>query len=315
MPKKLLLADDSVTVQRVIELTFKDEGMQVVAVSDGRQAIDKVPQERPDIVLADVTMPERDGYEVAASIKANPDLSHIPVVLMTGAFEQIDEVRAREVGCDGVLAKPFEPHMAIALVRQLLAGDRPGLAVAEVSALPPMVTGVAAGYPFDGPPAATSLDDYFDRLDEALSQAASGAEESAPRFDLPPAEAVARDEAASYAASEPHQSLEPAVGIDPTPVPGPPADLADAFSALLAEELGEGTEGAPFGVPEAARPSRMAAQAPAPPAITDEFIDEVARRVSGRLADRAVQEAVSAQVLALAERLVREEIDRIKAQA
>ena len=78
MRPKLLLADDSVTIQRVIELTFADEDMQVVAVGDGQQAIERVQTGSPDIVLADVGMPERDGYEVAAFIKGDPELAHIP---------------------------------------------------------------------------------------------------------------------------------------------------------------------------------------------------------------------------------------------
>jgi CheY-like chemotaxis protein len=121
MPYTLLLADDSVTIQRVIELTFADEDVQVIAVGDGKQAIERIEADRPDIVLADVGMPERDGYEVAAFVKNTPHLSHIPVLLLTGAFEPVDEKRASEVGCDGVLAKPFEPHMVIARVKKLLA--------------------------------------------------------------------------------------------------------------------------------------------------------------------------------------------------
>ncbi len=125
MPHKLLLADDSVTIQRVIELTFADEDVQVIAVGNGQQAIERAERDRPDIVLADVGMPERDGYEVAAFIKGNPSLAHVPVVLLTGAFEPIDENRARAVGCDGVLVKPFEPQMVISRVKDLLAGRRP----------------------------------------------------------------------------------------------------------------------------------------------------------------------------------------------
>ena len=121
MPYKLLLADDSITIQRVIELTFADEDVQVIAVGDGKQAIERIEADRPDIVLADVGMPERDGYDVAAFVKNTPHLSHIPVLLLTGAFEPIDEKRASEVGCDGVLAKPFEPHMVITRVKELLA--------------------------------------------------------------------------------------------------------------------------------------------------------------------------------------------------
>src|SRR5512133_579018 len=125
MPYKLLLADDSVTIQRVIELTFADEDVQVTAVSDGRQAIDRIVSDRPDIVLADVGMPGQDGYEVAAYIKDDPALAHIPVLLLTGAFEPVDEERAKQVRCDGVLAKPFEPQLLIGRVKELLRGVAP----------------------------------------------------------------------------------------------------------------------------------------------------------------------------------------------
>ena len=84
MPHKLLLADDSVTIQRVIELTFADEDVQVIAVGNGQDAIDRVQRDPPDIVLADAGMPERNGYEVAAFIKGQPAYAHIPVVLLTG---------------------------------------------------------------------------------------------------------------------------------------------------------------------------------------------------------------------------------------
>ena len=134
MRPKLLLADDSVTIQRVIELTFADEDVQVVAVGDGQQAIDRVRTDHPDIVLADVGMPELDGYEVSAFIKGDPALAHIPVLLLTGAFEPIDEARARAVGCDGVLVKPFEPQMVISRVRDLLAGKREAAFESEVLA-------------------------------------------------------------------------------------------------------------------------------------------------------------------------------------
>jgi len=140
MPHKLLLADDSVTIQRVIELTFADEDVQVIAVGDGQKAIERIEADRPDIVLADVGMPERDGYEVAAFVKNTAHLAHIPVLLLTGAFEPVDEQRASAVGCDGVLAKPFEPHMVITRVKELLAGGAaprvPERAPGAVAALP-----------------------------------------------------------------------------------------------------------------------------------------------------------------------------------
>jgi CheY-like chemotaxis protein len=120
MGKKILLADDSITIQKVIELTFSDEDFDVVTVGNGRLAIEKVQDVRPDVVLCDIIMPEKDGYEVCDFVKKNPALSHVPVLLLTGAFEPFDQERATRVGCDGFLAKPFEPQALIAKVKELL---------------------------------------------------------------------------------------------------------------------------------------------------------------------------------------------------
>lgn len=164
MPITLLLADDSVTIQRVIELTFADEHVRVISAGDGQVAIQKIDAERPDIVLADVGMPKVDGYGVAAHVKGSAALRHIPVLLLTGAFEPIDEDKARATGCDGVLVKPFEPQVLISRVRELLAGqrstelwpaemprvERPS-AVAAVSAAPVAVPS-AAPQPAPPPP-------------------------------------------------------------------------------------------------------------------------------------------------------------------
>src|SRR5256885_14870986 len=89
------------------------------------QAIARLDSDPPDIVLADIGMPGRDGYEVAAYVKHTPRLAHIPVVLLTGAFEPVDQPRANAAGCDGVLAKPFEPQLVIGRVKELLAKAPP----------------------------------------------------------------------------------------------------------------------------------------------------------------------------------------------
>ncbi|MDQ3069594.1 MAG: response regulator, partial [Acidobacteriota bacterium] len=121
MPQTLLLADDSVTIRRVIELTFSDENVRVVSVSNGRDALERIDRERPDIILADAGMADVNGYDISAHVKGSPDLRHIPVVLLAGAFEPLDEARARRCGSDGVLVKPFEPQMVVARVRELLS--------------------------------------------------------------------------------------------------------------------------------------------------------------------------------------------------
>jgi CheY-like chemotaxis protein len=104
----LLLADDSLTIQKVVDLTFADEGVRVSCVGNGREAIEKLNQIVPDVVLADVFMPEVNGYQVCEYVKQNEKLKHIPVVLLVGSFEPFDEAEARRVGADDTLTKPFQ---------------------------------------------------------------------------------------------------------------------------------------------------------------------------------------------------------------
>jgi CheY-like chemotaxis protein len=227
MPQKLLLADDSVTIQRVIELTFADEDVQVVAVGNGRDAIERVQRDRPDIVLADIGMPERNGYEVAAFVKGNPATAHIPVVLLTGAFEPIDEGRAREVGCDGVLVKPFEPQVVISRVKDLLAGKKPsGMWSASPVAQGPSRPGSADLEMRSGGGQATAaadpLEAYFDRLDAAFaSTAASTAPD--PFAAAPPA--------APAASADPFAGTGAAPKRETIPLARPAAPAKPARSA------------------------------------------------------------------------------------
>jgi CheY-like chemotaxis protein len=121
--RKLLLADDSATIQKVIDLTFSDEGLEVITVSDGRQAIEKLDEVLPDIVLADIFMPGMSGYEVCEYIKRTERFSHIPVMLLVGSFEPFDEAEARRVGADDYLTKPFQSiRTLIGKVSGLLSG-------------------------------------------------------------------------------------------------------------------------------------------------------------------------------------------------
>jgi len=106
--RKLLLADDSATIQKVIDLTFADEGVQVVSVGSGQEAIDRLLETKPDVVLVDVFMPSPNGYEVCEYVKTNEQLKHIPVMLLVGSFEPFDEAEARRVGADDILTKPFQ---------------------------------------------------------------------------------------------------------------------------------------------------------------------------------------------------------------
>jgi CheY-like chemotaxis protein len=386
MAHKLLLADDSVTIQRVIELTFADEDVQVIAVGDGRQAIEMIQRDRPDIVLADVGMPERDGYEVAAFVKGDKSLAGIPVLLLTGAFEPVDEERAKAVGCDGVLVKPFEPQMVISRVKDLLAGRKPVSLWADVPATGSQGTTASPVQQASGvesksgggtapPPAPVgSLEDYFDRLDAAFATLDGGQADTAGKPPVaPPATPSAQapadftapqqSPASSYGTKDHLAGWDPDLAGDPlrTPASAPPAAAGSSAPVIApVQPAASQVESAPL-PPPALPPATPAPPVPAAPAATaspspaldtwhaapaqagpmpslaeafaallaaeqgqhfapaltppqpipDPVIEDIVQRVIARMSDRAVRDTVAD----IAERLVREEIARIKGNA
>jgi len=120
MAKRILLADDSITIQKVVELTFSDGDYEVTAVNNGNKAIQKLSEMRPDIILSDIIMPEKNGYEVCEFVKSHPEFRGIPVILLTGTFEPFDPDRADKAGCDAVVTKPFESQSLIHKVEELI---------------------------------------------------------------------------------------------------------------------------------------------------------------------------------------------------
>lgn len=158
MRRRILLADDSVTIQKVIELTFLDEDYEVKAVSNGDEAIAALQQANPDFVIADVHMPGANGYEVCRRSKElRPD---IPVLLLVGTFEPFDEGQSRTVGADSFLKKPFDSQELLQRVEELLAArsePAPSAAAPSTADLlpkptptkdPPPAGGGATGEPF-----------------------------------------------------------------------------------------------------------------------------------------------------------------------
>ena len=118
---KILVADDNSNIQKMVGLALKDQGIDVVAVGNGEAAVRKISDIKPDLVLADVFMPVRNGYEVCRYVKEDATLSHIPVILLVGAFDPLDEQEAQRVGADGVLKKPFvPPDPLISMVKSAL---------------------------------------------------------------------------------------------------------------------------------------------------------------------------------------------------
>lgn len=115
--------DDSATMREVIKIAFRRENINVLATHDAVLALAEIEEKRPDIVITDVIMPEKDGYEVCQFIKGHPDLEHIPVILMSGVVNRTVAEKAFAVKADELLRKPFQPQDLIARVRHLLSGD------------------------------------------------------------------------------------------------------------------------------------------------------------------------------------------------
>src|SRR5216684_4227338 len=128
----------------MVGIALKDQGIEVVAVGNGEAAVRRIPDVHPDLVLADVFMPVKNGYEVCEFVKKDQRFSHIPVILLVGAFDPLDEHEAQRVGADGVLKKPFvPPEPLISMVKSALqrAGVGQGKATSAKTTEPEALKG------------------------------------------------------------------------------------------------------------------------------------------------------------------------------
>ena len=318
MSRMLLLADGSITIQRVIELTFAHEDVRVTSVSDGRRAIQVLETEQPDVVLVDVDLPEMDGYSLAAHIRRMPRLKGVPILLLAGAFEPVDQNRAREVGSDGVIMKPFEPQVVVTRVKELIdQRDRMAVPISRPVVDAPTPNAPvqttpnvrSAAPPPPEPPAAevkAGRDSAFlrmaprDRETEAVADAPA-----LETLELPTRPIWENQPGSPAASSTPAPSLAPSfpqmVPVATAPslpsapaasaAPAPKVTLASAFTALLAAEQSSNPAAAPVA------------------AISEASIEDAVRRVLVRMTDDLVRRIV----VDTAERLIREEIEKIKA--
>jgi CheY-like chemotaxis protein len=346
MKRRILLADDSVTIQKVIELTFMDEDYEVRAVSNGDEALALLPEVKPEFVIADVHMPGANGYEVCRRSKQLR--ADVPVLLLVGTFEPFDENEARSCGADSFLKKPFDSQELLQRVQELLASKAaatppPAQTPPELPTLDfPPVAGLAA-------PAAAFA------FDEQPPAPAFAPEPSWGSFDLeeptPPAFApVPAPE--PFAAPEPFDH-EPAFALEPDPtyqveqepvfeleesatsfavqgdVFGAPAELSfdEPQDRYLPEEpaapavAAAGFDwSAPAPEPEAA-PLAAAPEPAAVPAATnggghlsDEDVDRIARRVVELLGDKTVRDVAWEVIPDMAEVIIRDRLRELEAQ-
>ena len=200
MAKTLLLADDSVVIQKLVGLSFANEDVELIYVDNGDDAITRARETKPDLVLADVVMPGKNGYEVCQALKRDPELARIPVLLLTGTFEAFDEERARQAGSDGHITKPFEAQVLVRRVKEVMdSTPAPSAAAAPAPAEPSPI----------GVPAASSANDAFDFLDGDANLAPDDAETPSDAF--------------AFGAPTPGASNSPAATVP---------DVPDDFGAL-----------------------------------------------------------------------------------
>ncbi|HLW97337.1 MAG TPA: response regulator [Candidatus Acidoferrales bacterium] len=171
----ILVADDNSNIQKMVALAFKDEGIDVVTVGNGEAAIRKAVEVTPDIVLADIFMPVRSGYEVCEYLKQTTRFAHIPVILLAGAFDPFDEREAQRVGADGVLKKPFVPtDPLVNLVKGLLAKSSSSVLVSVATPAQsatsfegkPASAAPVAPHHSEKPPAASITPEFSSEMDE-----------------------------------------------------------------------------------------------------------------------------------------------------
>jgi CheY-like chemotaxis protein len=120
MGARILVADDSVTIQKVVELTFSKEDFVLTQARSGEEAIRKAKEIRPDLVLLDLVMPDMNGYDVCAALRTEPVLRSVPIIMLAGTFESFDQQRGAQAGANDVVTKPFESQVLVGKVKQLL---------------------------------------------------------------------------------------------------------------------------------------------------------------------------------------------------
>lgn len=126
MPKKILAVDDERHIVRLVEVNLARAGYQVVTAYDGREALQKVESEKPDLVVLDVMMPYMDGFEVLRNLKANPATAEIPVIMLTAKAQDADVFRGWQSGVDCYLTKPFNPMELLTFVKRIFDSQATG---------------------------------------------------------------------------------------------------------------------------------------------------------------------------------------------
>ena len=316
MPK-VLLADDSTHAQRMATKILAGEGIEVVTVSNGEAAVKKLPDGDFDVVLADVFMPGRTGYEVCSFVKSSPKSAHIPVVLVVGQLEPYNPDQGRKVQADAVLKKPFEASDVVTTVREMLrlsqerkpAPPPPPPSPEELQAqeaeesqlLEEISTTSTARVEV---PAELQQQAAFDLIEETPSAEAAPAAPASAAVEAPaPAPAVSTAEAELQAAAahgaEPPVAQEVAQAEEPPAAPG--SEYAAAAESPAATEDVVIPELTVPDLEEQPAPAAMAAVAPEPAqhwVAEPERVTDMDRAVFGAVPPPEPEEAAPEPVAA-----------------
>ena len=302
MNKTILLADDSVTIQKVVELTFLDEGYRVVGTANGTDALAKLRDTQPSIVIADIHMPGADGYEVARRVKA--ERPGTPVLLLVGTFEPFDRERFTASGADAYLKKPFDSQELLRQVANLVGGGARAAEFAPTQVLPkaedlmPLSSRTSAS-PAAPPPAPEALETRWESF--AIEE-----------FDSePPTEPLV--DSFTPLPTAPGRPMSPPLAA-PTPRFQSPMTITPPSGTAIP------TPTAPRPAPTATPLPAAAGPAPAPgessaPRLSELDVDRVARRVIEMLSDKVVREVAWEVVPDLAEVVVKARLREIENEA
>jgi len=285
---KLLIADDSVTIRKVVELTFADEGFDVTSVSTGEEAMQKFAEIKPDIVIADINMPEPTGYQICERIKHDEATKHIPVLLVVGSFEPFDQTEAERVGADGFLTKPFQSiRDLISRVDDLLGPqDRtvPAVETTDIDNLYEQSFNDTSDVEID-------VDEFTD-----LVLGDAGMDDEIIEMSRPETDSHSQEFAVKEQASTEVSAASPVNG-------GAVMSFIDPQAARIGDDS------------VVVKPMRRKSDlSPAdgslrPNEVTDDFIAMIARRVVEKLSDNVIREIAKEEVPRITERLMREALD------
>jgi CheY-like chemotaxis protein len=268
----ILVADDSPAIQRRAQGILQGEGFEVETVSNGVAAIKKLPKLQPILVLADVSMPGKDGYEVCEFVKSSADFCHVPVLLVGSDLEPYDEQRGAQVGADGIIKKPFTPHDLIALVAKFTGLG--GAQASQSTLTDTLVASSPAALP-EVPPMGSEPE--LSARSQGQDSAALGA---GVAFAGLPLDEVPATPAKPLPDVSVQPSPEPGLQVSPQSLPeprlaAPPEDVLGGSSEPLLAPT-EPFPGFAFGLAPELTPERIPEAAPEPVWVSPELISETA---------------------------------------